>query len=98
MWLTKMPDANIRASDSYEQGEYIFWDVNMWQKTKVHPHDLSADIQQKFFLSYDMLEQRDTSLPYEEANPEAAKLERRGSMEALRKVSGKQIGGVGAES
>jgi hypothetical protein len=98
MWLTKMPDTNVRASDSYEQGEYIFWDVNMWQKTKVHPHELSTDVQQKFFLSYDMLEQRDASLPYEEANPEAAKLERRGSMEASRKVSGKQIGGVGAES
>jgi hypothetical protein len=39
-----------------------------------------------------MLEQRDTSLSYEEANPEAAKLERRGSMESSRKVLGK-IGG-----
>jgi hypothetical protein len=39
-----------------------------------------------------MLEQRDVSLLYEEANPEAAKLERRGSMETSRKVSGKQIG------
>lgn len=54
--------------------------------------------QQKFFLSYDMLEQRDVSLPYEEANPEAAKLERRGSMENSRKVSGKQIGSGSAES
>jgi len=54
--------------------------------------------QQKFFLSYDMLEQRDVSLPYEEANPEAAKLERRGSMENSRKVLGKQIGSGSAES
>jgi hypothetical protein len=45
-----------------------------------------------------MLEQRDASLPYEEANPEAAKLERRGSVENMRKVSGKQIGGGSAES
>ncbi len=44
-----------------------------------------------------MLEQRDVSLPYEEANPEAAKLERRGSMES-RKVSAKQIGGGSTES
>jgi len=59
----------------------------MWQKTK-----------QKFFLSYDMLEIRDTSLPYEELNPEAVKLERRSSVES-RKVPGRQIGsGSGAES
>jgi hypothetical protein len=45
-----------------------------------------------------MLEQRDVSLPYEESNPEAAKLERRGSMENSRKVSGKQIGSGSAES
>ena len=56
-----------------------------------------TDEQQKFFLSYDMLEQRDVSLLYEEANPEAAKLERRGSMETSRKVSGKQIGSGSAE-
>jgi hypothetical protein len=45
-----------------------------------------------------MLEQRDASLPYEESNPEAAKLERKGSMETLRKTSGKQIGGGSTES
>jgi hypothetical protein len=45
-----------------------------------------------------MLEQRDVSLPYEEANPEAAKLERRGSMESSRKVSAKQIGSGSTES
>lgn len=46
-----------------------------------------------------MLEQRDVSLAYDEANPEAAKLERRGSMETARKVSGKPIGsGSTAES
>jgi len=40
-----------------------------------------------------MLEQRDTSLPYEEANPEAAKLERKSSLEPTRKASGgKQLG------
>jgi len=88
MWLTKPQDSVSRPIDSYEQGEFIFWDVNMWQKTK-----------QKFFLSYDMLEQRDVSLPYEEAHPEAAKLERRGSMETSRKVSsGKPIGSGNAES
>jgi hypothetical protein len=38
-----------------------------------------------------MLEVRDVSLHYEEANPEAAKLEIKASSEALRKVSGKQI-------
>ena len=45
-----------------------------------------------------MLEQRDVLLPYEEANPEAAKLERRGSMEPSRKMSGKQITSGTAES
>ena len=52
-----------------------------------------ADEQQKFFLSYDMLEQRDVSLPYEEVHPEAANLGRRESVESSRKVSGKQTGG-----
>jgi hypothetical protein len=87
LWLTKPQDATVtRTNESFEQGEFIFWDVNMWQKVK-----------QKFFLSYDMLEIRDTSLPYEEANPDAVKLERRSSVES-RKVSGKQIGsGSGAE-
>ena len=99
MWLTKPQDSSIgRTGDSFEQGEYIFWDVNMWQKTKVRENELLVNMQQKFYLSYDMLEQRDVSLPFEEANPEAAKLERRGSMEASRKVSGKQIGSVGTES
>jgi CCR4-NOT transcription complex subunit 2 len=88
LWLTKPQEpAGVRANETFEQGEFIFWDVNMWQKTKL-----------KFFLSYDMLEHRETSLSYEEANPEAAKLERQGSVES-RKVSGKQIGGAaGAES
>ena len=38
-----------------------------------------------------MLEARDVSLPYEEANPDAAKLEIKANTEASRKVSGKQI-------
>jgi hypothetical protein len=45
-----------------------------------------------------MLEQRDVSLQYEDANPEAAKLERKGSGEPLRKTSGKQIGGGSTDS
>jgi hypothetical protein len=45
-----------------------------------------------------MLEQRDVTLPYEEANPEAAKLERGPNVET-RKVSSKQITGQqGTES
>lgn len=98
LWITKPQDGNPIRTNDFENGEFIFWDVNTWQKMKVDPHHLPADVQQKFFLSYDMLEQRDVSLPYEEANPEAAKLERRGSMEASRKVSGKHIGSGGAES
>lgn len=35
MWLTK-PQDGLVPNDPYEQGEYIFWDVNMWQKTKVY--------------------------------------------------------------
>ena len=35
MWLTKPQDSVSRPNDSFEQGEFIFWDVNMWQKTKV---------------------------------------------------------------
>jgi hypothetical protein len=86
MWLTKPQDATVtRSTDSFEQGEYIFWDVNSWQKIKV-PLQLSRLRQQKFYLSYDMLEQRDVSLPYEEANPEAAKLERGANVET-RKIS-----------
>ena len=46
-----------------------------------------------------MLEQRDVSLPYEEAFPEAYKLEpRRNPVELSRKVSGKAIVGGNAES
>ena len=35
MWLTKSQDSISRPGESFEQGEFIFWDVNMWQKTKV---------------------------------------------------------------
>jgi len=88
MWLTKPQDILNLPVDSYEESEFVFWDVSEWRRV---PH--------KFFLSYDMLEQRDVSLPYEEAHPEAAKLERRGSMETSRKVSsGKPIGSGNAES
>lgn len=69
-----------------------------------HPHTTIATNthQQKFFLSYDMLEQRDVSLPYEDANPEALNLERTNSSELRQAGSGKQIvgggGTAGAES
>jgi CCR4-NOT transcription complex subunit 2 len=36
MWLTKPTDSVIaQKSDTFEQSDFIFWDVNMWQKTKV---------------------------------------------------------------
>jgi len=49
-----------------------------------------------------MLEQRDVSLPYEDANPEALNLEGTNSSELRQAASGKQIvggsGTAGAES
>ena len=85
--------------ESYEHGDFIFWDPNMWQKIKVYRSPwVIINLKQKFFLSYDMLEQRDMSLPYEDAYPEAAKLEKRGSTESSRKNSGKQIGNASTES
>jgi hypothetical protein len=46
MWLTKPQDSGIgrNGGDSFEQGEYIFWDVNMWQKSKVPPLLVSANL------------------------------------------------------
>jgi hypothetical protein len=52
MWLTK-PQDNVVSNDPYEQGEYIFWDVNMWAKTKVPSPPTSVaftDVAAKVFL------------------------------------------------
>jgi CCR4-NOT transcription complex subunit 2 len=36
LWLTKPTDSVIAMkSDTYENSDFIFWDVNLWQKTKV---------------------------------------------------------------
>jgi len=42
LWLTKPQDAAVvRTNEAFEQGEFIFWDVMMWQKTKVtDPHTI----------------------------------------------------------
>jgi CCR4-NOT transcription complex subunit 2 len=43
MWLTKTENSVSRPGESFEEGEFIFWDVNMWQKTKVlSPPDKQA--------------------------------------------------------